>query len=415
VIAPASAIGARLPDSRLAAVTIEQDRRDLEALGFELEPPLFAVGANAGSWTAEGYLRVRREFEELPLARQGLGAVAATVEAEDRRDFRVALTDLGMEPSGVLVTPHGDLRPEAGAFQDLCGFLPARFAGAYLSSVRAELRAINVNDLLEGAENQSVVLRTRIARPGRPRGVYAVVSPSYQGYNVDRVARDLVRVLDGKGLADGARCEATYDGSLASLKVLWFNYHGTELAGCGDVFRFGARVRTADDRSSSLVVELVAHDNRCLNYLIVGSSVVKLGSKRHVGKVSMARHLEGLVDGAMSQVKGFVDRWNAASQEDVLKVLDVAGPTSEATAARVFELLLKRGYGKISGCSDAELVKRYVHAWENPGPGKARGYTRAHFIDAMTRAAHTNRWTNAWAQEELEQQASQLLYVRTLN
>ena len=107
------------------------------------------------------------------------------------------------------------------------------------------------------------------------------------------------------------------------------------------------------------------------------------------------------VTAALASIEPFVKAWSACEQDSIL---DMGDP------AQCFTMLVEKGFVKVAGVERKDLVGRLVKAWEFD-----RGASRANVINAVTRAAHTNTWKSAWAQEELEVQAGQLVYVKQLS
>ena len=410
-----------MPDKAIAALCIAQDREDYRAMGFQ-SVPLYEIGANAGSATSQGYMRRRMKSEEKPIATGpgGLPAAAAIIEREVRRDLDIKLQDVVMVDDSqgpILVTPGGDFRMESGVFDDLMGFLPTKQTTGWARSamlIDRPLVAHAVNRLLQRAaeRDRPLKLRTRIPEAGAVRGAYAIVSGGYNTYNIDRLALDLMRELDRRGV-QGGRLDFTYDGSRATFLITWFNYHGAagaKASGCGDVFEFGIRLTTADDRSASVKVELIAFDNLCLNYIIIGASTVDIGKLRHAGKYDMGKRIDSLIQKAMTHIEPMRARWEKANLDNLLTEFGVGTPET------LYGALVKRGFGVVQGVPEATMAKRFTQALQNPAVGQPRwqggAISTAHVIRALTQMAHTNRMPTAWAAQEIEEQAGQLLYAR---
>lgn len=401
----------RAPNQALAAVEIAHERKELTALGFALTPQYYALGANAGDWTAQGYKTKQVAHEAKPLARPGLEAFRDRVRAEKREDLLLRVSEIradveeraGQPAKTVLVTPDGDVRVEGEGFRALAARLPGEGTPRFLASVDPYLRAHAWNHLAPlVTEKDEVMLRTRL-EVGGARAVYAVTSPSYHPYNPDRVAEDVLKHLDEQGL-EAARVETHYDGDRVEIRLVWHNYHGTETAGSGDVFQFGVKISTGCSGKEALRVALVAYSNLCLNYLCIGEDVLEIIKRRHTGGENMRHSLNYGIASALEHGGDVLRRWEEVGREDLFRTLDLDKPE------QVFAALLERGYGKVAGYDDEQLVRRYLKAMQF-----APGRTRADFVNALTRAAHTCRWTNPWARAEIEESAGQLVYVRTLN
>lgn len=394
--------------SAKAAVQIHQAWSHAEALGMERPPFYFDLGANAGEWTTKGYLRVQSEFEELPYAIEALDMFAGRVDAENRRDVIVNTADLYMTEDGKLETPFGVFTTEERGFATLAATLQSKMqqvngvrpasATAYLGSIPANMRAHNVNWMLDHVEGTDLKIGTREGSGGF-RSIYRTVTPTYADASPNKLARMLAKTIAED---TDARADIQYDGYRTTVRTLWHNYHDVEAAGTGDIFRFGIELVTADDRSSSIKVRLVTWINQCLNYIITTTSDVTVGRKRHVGdERKLSRAIRKMVKEARAKAGPFLDAWKASAQDDLLSSLNVSN------AREVYEKLVKRGYGRVPGVKPDVLVNRYVTAWQ-----AQPGHSRTHFVNGLTRAAHEARWASPWTQHEIEEQAGQLLYVK---
>lgn len=409
-----------LPDEGIASIAIGQDLTEARAAGFQFTPR-WAIGFNAGSKTSDGYLYKRAEHEKKPLALDGLPKSAAIIEKEMRLDFDIKLQDVVFDGDGerpMLITPHGDFALEEGVYDDLCGFLPGRFVAGYTKSLlrrgERDLVAHNINRLLEKADEREkpLKLRTRLSDDGLPRAGYAIVSGDYTAHNADEVARDVAQYIERRGYK-GARLDFEYDGERAVWRISWFNYHGAagaKAAGHGDLFMMGVEISTSDNRSAGVKVRNTAWFNGCLNYIVIDESVVEIGSARHVGRLSLRSRIMDLIDKATTQMKPLADRWEAASVDNVMAEMGTGDP--EGT----FKALIKRGYGKVEGVAEPLMVARYMAALKAPAPGQNRWdastvLTKTMVVNAMTQAAHTNRWASSWTPAAIEADAGRLLYV----
>lgn len=384
-----------------AAILIKRDHAEIEKLGFPKPRTYFDLGAQAASWTTDNYSRVQREFEKLPLSDEGLTTFADQVAREDRVDYPTLFSDMHMEDSGALVTPWGDFTPELDGYKAIMQIVQnnasAPYLNQYTSTAPADVRAWNFNRWAASLKDK-IVLRTRKDEHKAARDIYTVVTPVYEPHNPDVLARQLRRIFDKE---EGSRVDIRYDGKRTVIRVVWFNYHKIEQAGCGDVFRFGVEIETADDRTSAVWVRLLAYINQCLNYIIVDESLVNVGRRVHKQqKLSMASSVQALVRRAKAEIAPFLEHWNAAAKDNLIEEADKSQP------ADVFKKLVERGYGKVAGWTTDQLVARYMKAWQ-----EQPGYSRLHFVNALTKAAHTNTWASPWVQNEVETQASQLVYV----
>jgi hypothetical protein len=334
------------------------------------------------------------------------GRFARVVADEQREDYDVSTNELAFDPSGKVVSRHGEWRLDPKGYRTFLAATAAKVDGyepasvhRFTASVPADMRADIINRLLADGSDEPIKLRTRLGAE-RERVVYACTSQSYAAFNQDMVARELPHALE-KNVDTSARADVKYDGSVSTARVVWHNTHDITESGCGDVFRFGIEVRTADDKSSALWIRLIAYINRCLNYLVIGQTHVNIGRRVHAGKVrAMRSWFRARLREARSKGAVVIDAWTEASRDRLIEDANKAEPE------KVFGKLIRAGYGKVAGEPVEALVKRYYTAWQ-----RDPGYSRLHFVNALTRAAHEATWASPWVQRDVEQSAAQLVFV----
>lgn len=373
-----------------------------------VEPDLFPVGWQVEA-TRDGQRAVRRAFNALPLATEGLAAVERAVRAEQREDHVLRAGSLLVE-DGRLVTPAGRMHVERQALGHLFGADILGVAmGGVASALREAGRASTAEAMWRAAHatapdlDKRRKLRTRRA-PDGGRALFAVVSERYTAYDADRMARELRNAIGDDGRLAEARMEGGYDGYGLDARVVWHNDAPEPCT--GDTFQVGLRLKGADDRSRSISGELIARRNRCQNYIIIGENAVALGRQRHIGaKDRVDAAVRGMVTKALDAVGKVFEAWGAAARE---VILDAAEP---GKAAEVFGRLVEHKAVWVAGVKPEDLKARLIAAWQvEPGVGKNA------IINAITRAAHGGapwKGASAWtAASTLEAQAGQLLYVR---
>ena len=390
------------------AQRIQGDHTELTKLGFSPTPPLYTMGSKLGEWTESGFRRVEAEFAAKPNAIPALRSFASDVAKEERidLDYRVRDLSLAIASDGRTSLVNHDRFPEdrrellfeRDGLKQLASWLETPGASTFIPSVNPMLRMLSFNGL-KNVIRKHVKLRTRLNGTG-DRTVYAVRSRRYAAYDPSDLAADVANLLEEDG-DHGSKAEIMYDGLNTEVKVLWHNWHSVEDSGAGDAFRFGFRVRTADDGSRRVTVDLLAHLNRCLNYLIVALDSARVADIRHVGdSEQFVTKVKGAIGAAHAKVQPFLSRWQEAGKTNLLEQANKSQPRE------VFELLLARGLVKVPGVTPEVFVDRAMKAWQ-----KHPGYSTLAFVNALTEAAHTNTWASPWTQEAIQTQASQLVYV----
>jgi len=382
--------------TRAVAAAIVADKHGL----VPSEATFFSLGTR-GQW-GDKAARKRAELHDRLIAPELLAAIDRTVKAEDRRGTVVALKELSYSDKdllgragkpGVRLTEHafGQLLGRAGA--------PA-YAGGYLGQpeVPSALRAPHVNHWLAGAHNGTDAIRaqclTKLLSDGERIG-YGVVSEKYTRYDLDAVARDVIA-----SVPNTSRGALVYNPESTRWRLdlsIGAEFEPT----VGDIHRVTLRVKGSDAGAGSIVVSLFAERVRCLNFSQIRLNGA-LDRVRHVGDVRA--RVKGLLDLKGAALTDFADVYREANEEAIV----AEALRSDGDAQTVFKALIKGGY--VDAPQGADIaVERFFTAWlEEPG------HTRAAFVNAITRAAHTAAWSSPWVTEALEEQASSLLYNRVV-
>ncbi len=408
-----------------------------EKTGLSAGPDYYASGSQAGGRTTEGYEAKRAEFMAMPDALEECGVtLPRMIAAEDRQDIEVEGFLLSMA-DGKLITPDGSFGLEERAVQQLFSreVLGASFGrGAMtlgqqsripeldalfnrsivgferyrLDGAADELRAnveLDEKELARKLEDLEVFrplkLRTRLSATGQ-RDVYSVVTPSYTALDVDEIMKILASILALSPKAEGARASIKYDGHVLRSKVLWF--HETICPCTGDTFQVGLELVAADDKSRGIHGNIVFYRNRCLNYIIIGEKRAKLGVLRHTGdRKQLKLDVLEIFAKAIDFVGGLMEVWAERSKEEIL-----SSKRKPAEPKDVIKALVATKAVRLPGLRADQAEEALMKAYQ-----VEPGYTRTAYINMITRAAHQVRFGNFWAAEQIEEQAGELLYVRT--
>ena len=375
----------------------------LQSVGLDTTRTFFAPGTEASIAKATGTLvKKRRQHEALDLAHEGLDRLVATVEAEDRQDVLVAI---GPEPErNTLETALlGGLR------YGLDNYAPTDRAWSQLHAKRPAghpAAAADVAAWLPSAQPHEAVLRHRKLPPHRAgypyqnaRELYAIVSPSYVPYDLDRAAADLRAVVP-----HDARCRARYDGQRATVDVVLANPYyleGGDGAAVGETHRVVLRMKTADDGSGGYHLSLLAERVRCINLTLLHAKRSLLhGTHRQANLGELAREALAAIEPTMEQ---FAAVWRDAWKDCWVDRYTKQGITGEEAVRRI----VLTGKYRIPGLGEEGTLDACLGALaDEPGD------SRAHVHNALTAAAHRSptSWASRWADEDAEEQASKLLY-----
>lgn len=413
--------------------------------GFALPPEVVVDGVRRGRFGGAGkgktVERAVREFERKPLAIDAFRRLEATIAAEDRQDLTVRQHNVGMDDDGSIVdatmvgraTHHG-LSIEGDAFAQLVSRLGYGGAKYLAEKCPPALRAHNVNaqaTLIGGRELQAaaaapkdepheparVVLRTRRAEEGR--SIFAAVSPGYGAFDADMVARAL-----REATPDGARGGTTYDGRRSRFEVWFQTEKSPRHMAAGETFRAGVVVTSSDDAGGAIRGQSVAWQSACTNLCIISVQALDAFAIRHVGNVfELARKFKGGFAKALQSLETFLRAWDYATEDDLRTGARSAseGPIpdgAEDLMRGVFRGLVvgARPAVKLPGRRKIEdVVDGLITCWraDESSARAVHATSRASAVNAITRYAHEYLdELDPWAQDEVVQQASGLLWGR---
>lgn len=414
--------------------------------GFALPPEVVIDGVRRGRpHGARGrggaVEREVRDFYRKPLAVEAFERLGKTIAAEERKDLTVEQRHVGMNDDGSIVdatmvgrVTHPGLSIEGNAFAQLVSRLGYGGAKYLAEKCPPALRAQNVNaqaTLLGGRELQAaaeapkdepheparVVLRTRRAEEGR--SIFAAVSPGYGAFDADLVASAL-----REATPDEARGGTTYDGRRSRFEVWFQTEKSPKHFAAGETFRAGVVVTSSDDAGGAIRGQSVAWQRACTNLCIISVQALDAFAIRHVGSVlELARKFKGGFAKALQSLDTFLRAWDYATEDDLRTGARSAsdGPIPEGQED------LMRGVfrGLVTGAKPVvrlpgrrkieEVVDALIACWRQD-ESSARAVvstSRASAVNAVTRYAHEYLdELDPWAQDEIVQQASGLLWGR---
>lgn len=416
------------------AARATEDEIAAKAAGFNPRPPLYTIGTKVVQWGVDNYRESRSQFEDMPTVVDACGRLIDQIKAEERKDHLVTLPSLHMNDDGTLKTEDNGTYPMSRrSLQGLCGFATPGGAG-YLADCPPVLRAHNMNDWFERGYREdaratkkaeeahksdveaatrlggtmpdapspilttkAVTLRTRNAEKG-DRELFSVVGPRYGEHDIDKIAQQII-----DGCPPDARCEVRYDGYRTRVDVLFHSNVMPEKVVAGEFFKAGVRLTTADDGSGSIKIAAQVWRNLCLNLIIIDHARELVASRRHFGKGIAGAVTEG-IENALKKVEYFTDKWSEASVENILETFGVAN----------MDLVLKAlAFNKVvhvPGVSKKEMYARLTRAWQ-----EEPGHSRTAVVNAVTRAAHEEKWRRWTDTEDLERVGGELLYAKRWN
>jgi len=398
----AAALGLTVDD--LKARRIAKDKEMLLREGFADQKEFFALGTNLAESGEKKWQESRGKHNAMPLLHDGLDKLIAAVTAEDRADYDLLVPETSMLDDGSLNLgkPIGTFPIEEDGFASLVRRTIPGGGSELLAVSPPVVRAYNYNHWKGSDRNTGAALkfRTRMVRDPKKseaeRRVFGVVSTSYSTFDVDELARIVREKVDKT-----AKVSIAYDGFKARIDCHFHSPISAKEAGVGETFHVGTYFETCDDGTGSISGGAFAERIRCVNMTRL-SQKLSTGRQIHMGRTDAIRlRVNEIVTDAMKKVQGFADMWAEADRDNILD--------SNQDPLAQFKLLLERGYVDTrAGCTKDAMASRFLAAWQKE-PAR---YTRTAVVNAITRAAHENPWSNPWAAQELEEAAGRLLHVR---
>ena len=393
------------------------------------EPLWFAAGT---ALVKEGKASVRKSqllHEQKPLLSDLTKIAQEAYDAQNRQDINVMLSTLSMTKDGYLTRGRKGMSITQTCLGQLVNKADGvTYAGPYLAQLPPARRAENVNYHLENFKagmvaeaangqpgcpsdealakaDKEVILRTMIDPATKVRGIYAIVSTTYERYDLPQGAQAFVEALNNvsqqqkgrRGLLNQARCEVWASGPKWKVMIHIHNPITTDAYAVGDVLNGWICLRGQDDGTSALSIEVGFVRTRCVNNTVIYAKSV--GNKFRHSKAGIAK-LAGEVKKALAMMDSIQTIWEEAA---IAPIIDAV---YQGDVKYVFTRLVEEGHFKLPGYRSEELVERLMKGWAMEPGAK---YTRAAISNAMTWASHTQSWKSYEDIEAIEQQAGHLL------
>ncbi len=411
----------KLATDRLARVT--EDRAAASAAGFAIANTVFELGTLVNETGVANLKKSRAEFDSLPSVSDGLRQLADTIAAEQRRDRVSSIRDLMYTNDGRLgrrgTNPSNAATFTDSSYLDLTGRLdiPATAAKFLRKSQPLGAGAAIINHRIGEAGDDSVLVRARNRKSGEGRNIFAVLSPKYTPIDLNDIASKL---LDVRAFKD-AKIDVSYDWETTQA-ILDITFHTDTDAGnaaCGEYFKAGVRLKTADNGTGSLQASSYLVRNLCLNFIILDEAEIKLDRIVHRGSLdSRLDRLVAAVAKGSTSIEHFASKWSAANAE----VIDVPAIPSKvveeikawadcSTEERVAGLV--NGYAKQTGFQLTQQQAGIIAgAYGRDVMTGGDTITKAGVINAITRSAHEDM--SRWTGDALERWAGTLTWNQAI-
>ncbi len=392
------------------------------------EPLWFAAGTELVSSGKDSVRKSQLKHEQKPLLSDLTKIAQEAYDAQNRQDINVMLSTLSMTQDGFLTRGRKGMSITQTCLGQLVNKADGvTYAGPYLAQLPPARRAENVNYHLENFKagvvaeaangqagcpseealakaDKEVVLRTMIDPATKVRGIYAMVSTTYERYDLPQGAQAFVDALNNvsqqkgrRGLLDQARCEVWVSGPRWKVMIHIHNPISTDAYAVGDVLNGWVCLKGVDDGTSALSIEVGFVRTRCVNNTVIYAKSV--GNKFRHSKAGIAK-LAGEVHKALAVLDNIQAIWEEAAVDPIIDAV------YQGDVKYVFTRLVEEGHFKLPGYRSEELVERLMKGWAMEPGAK---YTRAAISNAMTWASHEQSWKSYEDIDSIEEQAGRLL------
>ena len=257
------------------ALEIAEKTAQMRKLGFAIPGTMYSPGTRMVQMGVDDYQRKHVEWAERPLFSDVAAEVRDRIQAENRRDMLVNITDLRMDKNGHFYRKSkpgkGAIPLEIGSLDRLLaysnGVLPGskRLFPLLDPAVRANVWNSQIAKL---TEDTWIKLGCRKDAEGN-WGIYRVVSPKYSAHaSADVILGALIEATEGQGLRgtvsyDPTTTIVTFDAAVMADPIKLDPV-------VGDLFRTGLRGITADGAQyGSISIDPFVGRIACINCTVV--------------------------------------------------------------------------------------------------------------------------------------------------
>lgn len=372
---------------------------------------LFDAGTRLADVGIAKLEEAERQYLAMPTVGEASKVHAERIAAEQRNDAVVPLSRFRIDPMGDLRAwtqqPARPGQPWNGGW----GSHKTTLSTHAFGQLAVKCGTSNVNAVL-GSQGEAR-LRTRRAYDVDPdtgklalgdrRETYALVSAgnrAYVPFDTDKLLAEAAAALPE------CRATVTYDEGSTTMRariIAQAPIDIPEFNGVGRVHRLGLDLWSADNGTMSIRVNPFLIRVRCKNATLVTHGHTGRRRFRHVGSMENVRAgVTAALETASQAVAEFRALWAAKAQEWYLDPDGARLPVPEA-----LRRLVLHGHLPKCGLSESEAVDAYTAAWNAEPVESAMG-----LVMAVQRAAHEVSWKTRWADEDVEEAATELLYQR---
>lgn len=376
------------PLNPLTRKTVVQEKSlAKEVLGIAISEGFFANGQPLSPEAEHKEREIRKEFDELPSFEESAEALIETIQNEQRLDIVIQANKIRVDDNGIL-----------RGFPGETGIIASEHAWSQLAKFAPEGVPTGLgNNVNMWAKSSKRALNFRTRNPeGSYRQAFAVVTPNYQSFDLNKIASELV-----KHLPEDAKGETFYDGQGGEIIATLAPTYGDAEVGVGRISRLKL-ICTSDDIGTEKV-----RFSYAVEHLICGNGTRITDKKFIFERKHRGNNFDELIaeafEAAGEALQAFSTLWKEASEK---RILDKT-TKSELAPLEIFRRLTSHGHVKLPWVKAPDMTQILMTAWE-----KEPGETAAHINQAISRAAWENaqEWRSPWHTRDMEEQAGQVLF-----
>lgn len=409
----------------------------LQDAGFVIEGvddgTLFKAGTTLWDIGQENLKEYDKEYKKLPLIADAAVVQEALIKEENRIDHFITLSEFRLDGVGWFRKITVDLQTNTMTFNpkeaipitevsfgQLRGFSETlvradakRSKNKVADEGEAKVRPVterppaksNINSWIGklGKKQARMRCRTLVGQ----REVFAFTGytegskRSYVPFDTDKLLREV------SSIAPILRADVKYDAETARMRARCLLQAPVDIPafnGVGRIHQIGFDLCAGDDGTMGIFVQPFVIRVRCRNATLVRNKGLK-HSFRHVGSFDKLKDaIQNAINAATVGIETVRDIWSTAATNYFLDEETNGNLTAEEAIAR----LVAGAHIPTGGLSDEEATMMYIRAWKaEDSPHSAQGV-----IMAIQRAAHESSWKTKWADEDVEEAASDLLYQK---
>lgn len=369
----------------------EETRLRAEAVGIRWPGTILPPGTALYESGVEKLTADRARWAKLPNAAEALPVVAQALEAEDRRDFVLPVSELRLhEANGRLYRQGKERETPSGynphAFRQLVGQIPGMrageaprgFASALLHLTDAE-RARIVNTRIHKAPKEAM-LRTKLTHNGA-RVVRAVLSERYADVTDIHVAAAVHASLNGG--SNTIKLDYRPGEDASQFELIFPSPVPVKTFVVGDLHYGYVEVRNNEIGSGSIEIVPGLFRAACANLTLSHGEGVRVAI-RHIGDAhKVMRQMKAALAQAIAQIEPLVH-----------EVEEAAGTEVSGSIGDLMARIAKKFDAQ--GDAPARWLKRYEASYALPTP------TLWGVTSAITQAAQeAGGWRTQQAEEEI--------------